>query len=43
MVCSNVCGSGRKRTTYYCDTCEFKPGLHMGDCFELYHTKQVYK
>lgn len=43
MVCSNVCGMGRKRTTYYCDTCESKPGLHMGDCFELYHTKQVYK
>ncbi|KAK2574890.1 hypothetical protein KPH14_008342 [Odynerus spinipes] len=33
----------RHQTTYYCDTCPDKPGIHLGNCFMKYHTKQNYK
>ncbi|XP_011135111.1 piggyBac transposable element-derived protein 4 isoform X2 [Harpegnathos saltator] len=44
VVCSkpNVPGE-RKRTSYFCDTCERKPGLHPGNCFKRYHTLKSYK
>lgn len=34
---------GRRETRYICNTCSRKPGLHIGDCFERYHTLQNYK
>jgi hypothetical protein len=42
-----VCGTNRKenqrkRTMYYCKTCDNKPALHVGECFEKYHTLKKY-
>lgn len=34
---------GRRQTNYFCSTCSRKPGLHIGDCFEKFHTLQNYK
>jgi hypothetical protein len=34
---------GHHETVYYCATCSRKPGLHLGVCFELYHTKVNFK
>lgn len=43
-VCSNrKIKGGRHQTNYFCDTCTRKPGLHVGECFEKYHTKENYK
>lgn len=43
-VCSNrKIKGGRKETCYFCKTCEAKPSLHPGICFEKYHTKRDYK
>ncbi|KAI4484386.1 hypothetical protein M0802_013095 [Mischocyttarus mexicanus] len=28
----------RRETTYFCETCEGKPGLHPGNYFKKYHT-----
>jgi len=43
-VCSNrKIPGGRHETTYFCDTCERKPGLHPGDCFKKYHTLLKFK
>lgn len=43
-VCSKRTGEGgRKRTKFHCTTCENKPGLHPGFCFEKYHTVKKYK
>ncbi|CAK9832783.1 PiggyBac transposable element-derived protein 4 [Anthophora retusa] len=43
-VCSNrKIKGGRRQTNYFCDTCNRKPGLDVGDCFERYHTIQNYK
>ena len=43
-VCSNrKIKGGRRQTNYFCDTCNRKPGLHVGDCFERYHTMENYK
>lgn len=44
LVCSNrrVKG-GRRESGYHCGTCVRKPGLHIGDCFERYHTIDNYK
>ncbi|XP_035219647.1 piggyBac transposable element-derived protein 4-like [Stegodyphus dumicola] len=43
-VCSNrKIQGGRREVRTYCDTCTRKPGLHIGDCFEKYHTLQDYK
>jgi hypothetical protein len=25
---------GRKKTTYICETCDRKPGLHVGTCLK---------
>nr|XP_034194964.1 piggyBac transposable element-derived protein 4-like [Osmia lignaria] len=44
LVCSNrKIKHGRRESRYYCATCLAKPALHIGDCFELYHTKHEYK
>ncbi|CAK9818387.1 hypothetical protein ANTQUA_LOCUS9790 [Anthophora quadrimaculata] len=43
-VCSNrKIKGGRHQTNYFCDTCTRKPGLHVGECFEKYHTIKNYK
>lgn len=43
-VCSQRSTPGKRhQTTYYCDTCPDKPGMHLGNCFIKYHTKQNYK
>lgn len=43
-VCSNQkIKGGRRKTIYYCDTCPRKPGLHIGMCFEQYHTLSDFK
>lgn len=43
-VCSNrKIPGGRKETSFYCDTCPRKPGLHPNGCFDRYHTKKDYK
>nr|CAB3255292.1 intraflagellar transport protein 140 homolog [Phallusia mammillata] len=41
LVCSKRVD--KKCTVYYCKTCERKPGLHPGECFERYHTLKNYK
>ncbi|CAK9829606.1 PiggyBac transposable element-derived protein 4 [Anthophora retusa] len=43
-VCSDRKTPGKRRETRtYCNTCIRKPGLHIGDCFEKYHTLLNYK
>jgi len=32
-----------KETTYICETCDRKPGLHVGTCFKWYHTLKKLK
>ncbi|XP_041955570.1 piggyBac transposable element-derived protein 4 [Alosa sapidissima] len=34
---------GRKQTPFFCKTCPDHPALCPTDCFEMYHTKLVYK
>ncbi|CAL1261008.1 unnamed protein product, partial [Larinioides sclopetarius] len=42
-VCSQRNNPGkRNQTTYYCDTCPEKPGMHLGNCYMKCHTKQNY-
>ncbi|XP_017778000.1 PREDICTED: piggyBac transposable element-derived protein 4-like [Nicrophorus vespilloides] len=44
VVCSNrKIKGGRRESLYYCNTCAAKPALHIGDCFEKYHTMYEYK
>lgn len=31
-------GKERKRSKFFCKTCSNNPGLHMGECFEKYHS-----
>lgn len=42
-----VCGTNRKekrkKTMYYCKTCSNMPALHIGECFDKYHTLKIYK
>jgi hypothetical protein len=43
MVCSNrQVKGGRWETSFYCKTCQRKPGLHPGSCFKKYHTLKNY-
>ncbi|CAK9833061.1 PiggyBac transposable element-derived protein 4 [Anthophora retusa] len=43
-VCSNrKVPGGRKEKSYICETCDRKPGLHVGQCFKRYHTMVNYK
>lgn len=37
------CGALRRRTLYYCKTCSGEPSLCPVPCFELYHTRLIYK
>nr|XP_039263556.1 piggyBac transposable element-derived protein 4-like [Styela clava] len=41
--CSRRTDGMRKDTTFYCDTCQGKPGLHPGDCFSLYHLQDEHQ
>ena len=42
VVCSNRKVKGQKRETIeYCDTCPGNPRMHIGDCFQKYHRKNV--
>lgn len=42
LVCSNrKLPEGRKTTVYFCETCNRKPFLNVGDCFKKYHTLRV--
>ncbi|XP_069697349.1 piggyBac transposable element-derived protein 4-like isoform X1 [Periplaneta americana] len=34
---------GRKETSFYCNTCERKPGLHPNKCFAIYHAEKKYR
>ncbi|KCZ77946.1 hypothetical protein H311_01037 [Anncaliia algerae PRA109] len=44
MICSNKkVPGGRKTTVYFCTTCNRRPYLHVGECFEKYHTLIYYK
>ena len=44
LVCSNRQEKGQRReTSEYCDTCPGKPRMHMGNCFERYHTLRNFK
>lgn len=44
VVCSSrVQGATRKRVKFYCKTCENEPGLHIGVCFEKYHSSKIYQ
>lgn len=36
-------GKERKRTNFFCKTCANNPGLHIGECFEKYHTNKKFK
>jgi hypothetical protein len=40
IVCSkrNVPAARKETTTYICETCDRKPGLHVGMCFKQYQT-----
>lgn len=43
-VCSNGnIKAGTRQTNYFCDTRNRKPGLHVDDCFERYHTMENYE
>ncbi|XP_046827867.1 piggyBac transposable element-derived protein 4-like [Vespa crabro] len=44
VVCSNRKIPGERRQThYFCDTCLKKTRLHIGNCFERYHTLDDHK
>lgn len=42
-VCSDRKAGGRKETITFCKTCPKQPALHIGECFEKYHTLKKYK
>ncbi|KAI4473617.1 hypothetical protein M0804_015262 [Polistes exclamans] len=33
---------GRRQTSEYCDICPSKLRIHMGDCFQRYHSMKLY-
>ncbi|XP_046679541.1 uncharacterized protein LOC124366957 isoform X5 [Homalodisca vitripennis] len=44
VVCSSRAQGGtRKRVKFCCKTCENEPGLHIGVCFEKYHSSQIFQ
>lgn len=44
IVCSDRSAGGvRKRSKFFCKTCENQPGLCAGVCFEKYHTLKDFK
>ncbi|KAK2577923.1 hypothetical protein KPH14_011868 [Odynerus spinipes] len=43
-VCSQRNKPGKRhQTTYYCNTCPDKPGMHLGNCYMKYHTQKNYR
>lgn len=43
MDCEQNSNSSRRKTSYYCKTCSGEPSLCPVPCFELYHTKLIYR
>lgn len=41
--CELKSGAVRRQTSYYCKTCSGEPSLCPVPCFELYHTRLIYK
>lgn len=41
--CEQNKGTLRRQTSYYCKTCLGEPSLCPVPCFELYHTRLIYK
>ena len=39
-VCSTKGNTNASKTQYVCKNCPGEPGLHIEECFELYHTKE---
>lgn len=39
----SVMNTYKNQTSYYCKTCSGEPSLCPVPCFELYHTKLIYK
>lgn len=37
------CEKGEKQTSYYCKTCAGEPSLCPVPCFEVYHTRLIYR
>jgi hypothetical protein len=44
LVCSKrTVPGGRRETTYICEICSRKTGLHIGNCFKRYHGMKNFK
>lgn len=41
--CEQKSGTPRRQTSYYCKTCSGEPSLCPVPCFELYHTRLIYR
>lgn len=41
--CEQQSGTARRQTSYYCKMCLGEPSLCPVPCFELYHTRLIYK
>lgn len=41
--CEQNSGTVRRQTSFYCKTCSGEPSLCPVPCFELYHTRLIYK
>ena len=41
--CEHNSGTVRRQTSFYCKTCSGEPSLCPVPCFELYHTRLIYK
>lgn len=41
--CEHSSGTVRRQTSFYCKTCSGQPSLCPVPCFELYHTRLIYK
>ena len=42
-ICFDRKKDQRREFGYHCATCTRKLGLHIGNCFEIYHTKENYR
>ncbi|KAI4789162.1 hypothetical protein KUCAC02_035412 [Chaenocephalus aceratus] len=42
-LCEQEGGTLRRKTCYFCKTCSGEPSLCPVPCFELYHTRLIYK
>lgn len=41
--CEQESGTARRKTLYYCKTCSGEPSLCPVPCFEIYHTRLIYR